>query len=42
MKVRVTIDYGDSVERVRHCAHCHTYFVTTEKEARKRGRPAQN
>jgi transcriptional regulator NrdR family protein len=42
MKVSVTIDYGNSVERVRYCARCHAYFVTIEKEARRRGQPAQS
>jgi len=37
MRVCVTNDYGDSVERVRICRVCRSYYVTNEKEIGKRG-----
>jgi transcriptional regulator NrdR family protein len=42
MRVCVTNDYGDVVERVRMCRDCRAYYVTNEKEIRRRGNIAQS
>jgi transcriptional regulator NrdR family protein len=37
-RVRVTNDHGASVERLRQCEICRTYFMTNEEEAAREPR----
>ena len=34
-RVRVTNDFGDSVERIRQCQACRAWFRTLEEEVKR-------